>query len=92
MDFVTHLPQTSWKHNMVWVIVNWLTKSTHFLAMWMTFILEEFCKLYMQEIVRLHGVPVSIVSDKDPRFTTLFWKSFQEAIGTQLTMSTAFHP
>ena len=58
----------------------------------MTFTLEEFCGLYIQEIVRLHGVLVSIVSDRDLRFTTHFWKSFQRAMGTQLMMSTAFHP
>ena len=69
-----------------------LTKSAHFLAVWVTFTLERFYKLYIQEIVRLHGVPVSIVSDRDPRFTVHFWKSFQKAIGTRLTMSTAFHP
>ena len=51
-----------------------------------------FCRLYIREIVRLHGVPVSIVSDRDPRFTAHFWKSFQKAMGTRLTMSTAFHP
>ena len=77
---------------MVWVIVDWLTKSAHFLAMRMTFILEEFCRLYIREIVRLHGVPVSIVSNRDPRFTTHFWKSFQRAMGKQLMISTAFHP
>ena len=49
-------------------------------------------QLYIREIVRLHGVIVSIVSDRDPRFTTHFWKSFQKAMGTQLTMTTAFHP
>ena len=92
MDFVTHLPRTSRKHDVVWVIVNRLTKLTHFLVMRMTFTLEEFCKLYIREMVRLHGVPVSIVSDRDPRFTTQFWKSFQRAMGTQLRMSTAFHP
>ena len=48
--------------------------------------------LYIREIIRLHGVPISIVSDRDPRFTTHFWKSFQKAIGTWLTMSTAFYP
>ena len=58
----------------------------------MTFTLEEFCRLYIREIVRLHGVPVSKISDQDPRFTTQFWKSFQKAIWTQLSMSTAFHP
>ena len=92
MDFVTHLPRTSRKHDAIWVIVDRLTKSAHFLAVGMTFTLEEFYRLFIQEIVRLHGVPVSIVSDRDPRFTTQFWKSFQKAIGMQLSMSTAFHP
>ena len=69
MDFVTHLPQTLQRHDAVWVIVDRLTKSAHFLVMRMTFSLERFCQLYIREIVRLHGVPVSIVSDRDPRFT-----------------------
>ena len=64
------------------MIVDRLTTLAHFLAVWMTFTLEEFYRLYIQEIVRLHGVPMSIVSDMDPRFTTHFWKSFQKAIGT----------
>ena len=92
MDFVTHLPRTQQKHDAVWVIVDRLTKSAHFLAVRMTFTLERFCWLYIQEIVRLHGVPVFIVSDRDPRFTTHFWKSFQKAMGTRLTMSKTFHP
>ena len=92
MDFVTHLPQTSRGHDVVWMIVDQLTKWAHFLAVWMTFTLEAFCRLYKQEIVRLHGVPFSIILDRDPRFTANFWKSFQRAMGTQLVMSTAFHP
>ena len=68
MDFMTHLPRTSRRHDAVWVIVDWLTMSAHFLAVRMTFTLEEFCKLYIREIFRLQGVPVSIVSDRDPRF------------------------
>ena len=92
MDFVTHLPKTSQRHDAVWVIVDRLTKSAHFLAVRMTFTLEEFYQLYIQEIVRLHRVLVSIVSDRDPRFTAHFWKSFQKAMGTRLTMSTTFHP
>ena len=92
MHFVTHLPRTSRRHDAVWVIVDRLIKSAHFLAVLMTFILEEFCRLYIQEIVRLHGVPMSIVSDRDPRFMTHFWKSFQKAMGTCLMMSIAFHP
>ena len=91
MDFVTHLPWVSRKHDAVWVIVDRLTNSAHFLAMWITFTLEEFYRLYIREIVRLHGVQVSIVSDQDPRFTAHFWKSFQGSMGTQLMMSIAFH-
>ena len=77
MGFVTHLPRTSRGHDVVWVIVDRLTKLAHFLAMRMTFTLEEFYKLYVWEIVRLHGVLVSIVLNQDPRFTTHFWESFQ---------------
>ena len=92
MDFVTHLPWTPQRHDAVWVIVDQLTKLACFLAVRMTFTLERFCRLYIREIVRLHGVPISIVSNRDPRFTAHFWKSFQKAMGTRLTMSTAFHP
>ena len=92
MDFVTHFPRTPRRHDEVWVIVDRLTKSADFLVARMTFTVEEFYRLYIREIVQLHGVPVSIVSDRDPRFTTHFWKSFQKAMGIQLMMSTAFHP
>ena len=91
MDFVTYLPWTPQGHDAVLVIVDRFTKSAHFLAVRMTFTMERFCRFYIREIVRLHGVPVSIVSDRDPRFTAHFWKSFQKAMGTRLTMSTAFH-
>ena len=76
MDFVTHLPWTSREHDVVWVIVDRLSKSAHFLAVRMTFTLEELCRLYIREIVWLHGVPVSIVSDQDLKFTAHFWESF----------------
>ena len=69
MDFVTHLSRTLQRHDAVWVIVDRLTKSAHFLAVRMTFTLERFYRLYIREIVWLHGVPISIVSDRDPRFT-----------------------
>ena len=91
LDFVTHFRRTPQRHDAVWMIVDRLTKLAHF-PVRMTFTLEEFCRLYIREIVLLHGVPVSIVSDRDPRFTAHFWKSFQKATGTQLRMSTAFHP
>ena len=90
--FCDHFPRTPQGHDAVWVIVDRLTKSAHFLAVRMTFTLERFCRLYIREIVRLHGVPVSIVLDRDLRLTAHFWKSFQKAMGTRLTMSTTFHP
>ena len=74
MDFVTHLPRTSQGHDAVWVIVDRLTKSAHFLAVQMTFTFERFCRLYIREIVRLHGVPVSIVSDRDSGLRRTFGK------------------
>ena len=92
MDFVTHLPRPSRGHDAVWVTVDRLTKSAHSLAVRMTFTLEEFYMLYVREIVRLHGVSMSIVSDRDPRFTAHFWESFQRAMRTRLMISTAFHP
>ena len=92
MYFATHFPRTPQGHDVVWAIVDRLTKSVHFLAVRMTFTLERFCRFYIREIVRLNGVPVSIVSDRDLRFTVHFWKSFQKAMGTRLTMSTTFHP
>ena len=72
MDFVTQLPRTSQGHDTVWVIVDRITKSKHFLAVQMTFTLEEFCRLYVREIVWLHGVLVSIVLDRDPKFIAHF--------------------
>ena len=92
MDFVTHLPRAPQRHDVVWVIVDRLTKSAHFLTVRMTFRLERLCRFYIREMVWLHGVLVSIVSDRDPRFMAHFWKSFQKAMGTRLTMSTTFHP
>ena len=74
MDFVTHLPRTLQGHDAVWAIVDRLTKSTHFLVVRMTFTLERFSRLYIREIVRLHRVPISIVSDRDSRFMAHFWK------------------
>ena len=72
MDFVTHLPWTPQGQDAVWVIVDRLTKSAHFLTVRLTFTLKRSCRLYIREIVRLHGVLVSIVPDRDLRFTTHF--------------------
>ena len=92
IDFVTGLPRTQRQHDAIWVIVNRLTKSAHFLLVNVEDSLEKVAQLYVDEIVRLHGVPISIVSDRDPRFTSRFWPSLQVALGTRLHFSTTFHP
>ncbi|KAL0417133.1 UNVERIFIED_CONTAM: Transposon Tf2-11 polyprotein [Sesamum latifolium] len=92
MDFIVGLPRTLRKHDAIWVIVDRLTKSAHFLPIRQGDSLDKLAELYVAEIVRLHGVPVSIVSDRDPRFTSRFWGSLQRALGTKLHFSTAFHP
>ncbi|KAA3483814.1 Gag protease polyprotein [Gossypium australe] len=92
IDFVSGLPQTLKKKDAIWVVVDRLTKSDHFIPVRTNYILDRLAELYISEIVRLHGVPLSIFSDGDPRFTSRFWKKLQEALGTQLNFSTAFHP
>ncbi|XP_071901009.1 uncharacterized protein [Coffea arabica] len=92
MDFVTGLPRSQQGFDAIWVIVDRLTKSAHFLPVHMSFSLEKLAKLYTEEIMRLHGIPVSIVSDRDPRFVSHFWQKFQETLGTKLKFSTAYHP
>ena len=92
MDFVVGLPRTQQGNDAVWVIVERLTKSAHFLPIKITYSLNKLAELYIREVIRLHGMPVSIVSDRDPRFTSRFWPSLQEALGTRLRFSTAFHP
>ena len=92
IDFVTGLPRTSNNHDSVWVVVDRLTKSAHFIPVRVTYSMDQLAELYVKEIVRLHGVPQSIVSDRDSRFTSKFGKSLQRALGTSLKFSTAFHP
>ncbi|KAA3483172.1 integrase [Gossypium australe] len=92
MDFVTGLPLTSSKKDAVWVVIDRLTKSAHFIPVRVDFSLDKLADLYVFEIVRLHGVPLSIISNRDPRFTSRFWKKLQEALATKLSFSTTFHP
>ena len=92
MDFVTGLPKTRKKNDAVWVIMDRLTKSAHFLSMRVNLPLTQLAELYVPEIVRLHGILVSIVSDRDTRFTSRFWRALQAAFGTILNYSIAFHP
>ncbi|GJW39980.1 putative reverse transcriptase domain-containing protein [Tanacetum coccineum] len=92
MDFVMKLPRTSSGHDTIWVIVDRLTKSAYFLPMREDYKMDRLARLYLNEIVARHGVPISIISDHDSRFTSRFWQSMQEALGTRLDVSTAYHP
>ncbi|KAE8728977.1 Phosphoenolpyruvate carboxykinase [Hibiscus syriacus] len=76
----------------VWVIVDRLTKSAHFIPVRVNYTLDKLARLYISEILRLHGVPFSIISYRDPRFTSRFWKALHTAMGTILDYSTSFHP
>ncbi|GKB48115.1 putative reverse transcriptase domain-containing protein [Tanacetum coccineum] len=92
MDSVTILPNTSSGYDTIWVIVDRLTKSAHFLPIKETDSMERLTRLYLKEVVSRHGVPVLIILDRASRFTSHFWQSFQKSLGTQLDMSTAYHP
>nr|GFA41091.1 putative reverse transcriptase domain-containing protein [Tanacetum cinerariifolium] len=92
MDFVTKLPKTAAEQDTIWVIVDRLTKSAHFLPMREDDTLEKLTRQYLKEVVSRHGVPVSIISDRDGRFMSHFWKSLNKALGNRLDMSTAYHP
>ena len=92
MDFLVGLPRCRSGHDTIWVIMDRLTKSANFLPIRNSDSLDKLAQLYVREIIRLHGTLVSIVSDRDPRFTSRFWPSLQNALGTILHFSTVFHP
>ncbi|GJT63943.1 putative reverse transcriptase domain-containing protein [Tanacetum coccineum] len=84
--------RTSSRHDTIWLIMDRLTKSAHFLPVCEDYKMDRLARLYLNEIVARHGVLISIISDHDRRFTSRFWQSMQEALGTRLDMSTAYHP
>ena len=92
MDFVVCLPMTFDKYNSIWVIVYMLTKSAHFIPDNMTYNREKLAKLYISEIVRLHGILLSIILDRGTQFTFKFWRTLYAELGTRLDLSTSFHP
>ncbi|GKE59896.1 putative reverse transcriptase domain-containing protein [Tanacetum coccineum] len=92
IDFVTKLPKTSSSQDTIWVIVDRLTKSAHFLLMKETDSMEKLARQYLKEVVSRHGMPVSIIFDQDSKFTSHFWKSLNKALCTQLDISMAYHP
>ena len=92
MDFIVGLPRTQSGHCSIGVIVDRLTKSAHFLPIQISSPMEKLAQLYVDEIVRLHGVPKSIISDRDQRYRSGYWTSLQAALGSKLKFSTAYHP
>ena len=92
MDFVVGLPKTMGKCDSIWVIIKRLTKSAHFIPVKVTYNAEKLARLYISEVVRLHGVPLSIISDRGTQFTSKFWRTLHVELGTRLDLSTAFHP
>ncbi|KAJ9543976.1 hypothetical protein OSB04_023683 [Centaurea solstitialis] len=92
MDLVTKLPRTAKGHDTIWVIVDRLTKSAHFLPIREDYKMDKLARIYIKEVVTRHGVPISIISDRDSRFTSRFWQSLQKSLGSQLDWSTAYHP
>ena len=92
MDFVTGLPRSSAGRDAIWVIMDRLTKVAHFLPFRVSLSTAQLAEMYLRQIVRLYDVPVSITSDRDSRFTSHFWRSLQESLGTRLQFSSAYHP
>ncbi|XP_010468276.1 PREDICTED: uncharacterized protein LOC104748309 [Camelina sativa] len=93
MDFITGLPTRPGRaNNVVWVVVDRLTKVAHLVHFKSTDQAADLAEKYIDEILRLYGVPANIVSDRDPKFTSIFWQDLQRAMGKDVYMSTSFHP
>jgi transposase InsO family protein len=92
MDFITGFPRSSRGNDSIWVIVDRLTKVAHFIPVKTPYRSDQLANLYLSKIVSLHGIPKTIVSDQGTQFTSRFWKSLHQALGTKLALSTAYHP
>jgi transposase InsO family protein len=92
MDFIVGLPNTSQKHDSIWVIIDRLTKVAHFIPVHTTYSAKKYAEVYLDQIVRLHGVPKTIISDRGAPFVARFWEQLQSALGTKLIRSSAYHP
>jgi hypothetical protein len=92
MDFIVGLPCTQKGNDSIWVIVHRLTKVAHFLPVKANYSVSGLAELYVDNNLKLHGAPRSIVSNRGPKFTAQFWKSLHASMGTELSYSTAFHP
>jgi hypothetical protein len=91
MDFIVGLPLTTRRHDSIFVVVDTLMKSAHFILVHTTYQTPDIARVFISDIVRLHGVPKRIIFEQGSVFTGRFWTSFQEALGTQLNFSTAYH-
>ena len=91
MDFIIKLPRTARGVDAIWVIVDRLTKSPRFIPIQESISTEKLAEIYVREVVARHGLPVSVMSDQDVRFTSRFWKQFHDEMGTRLHFNTAFH-
>nr|GEU72392.1 putative reverse transcriptase domain-containing protein [Tanacetum cinerariifolium] len=92
MDFVTKLPKSSQGYDTIWVIVDRLIKSAIFTPIRETDSMDKLARIYLKEVVTRHEIPISIISDRDPRFTSNFWRSLQNALSTRLDMSIVYNP
>ena len=87
-NFVIGFSRSPQGHDAIWVVVDRLTKSAHFLPAQMNCSMEKLAQIYLREVVWIHGVPETIVSDRDPRFLSRFWVSLSKALGTKLHPNT----
>ena len=92
IDFIIGIPRSQNQFDYIWVIIDRMTKSTHFQLVRTNFSVEDYANLYLHEIVKLHGVPISIISYHGTQFLSYFWRSFQKDLGTKVSLSIAFHP
>ena len=92
MDFIVGLPLTPQKHDSIWVIVDRLTKSAHFIPVKTGYHMKKYAELYISRVVCLHGVPKTIISDRGPQFVARFWEQLHALRGTRLIRSSAYHP
>jgi hypothetical protein len=92
MDYIVSFPLTARKKDSIWVIVDRLTKTAHFMAVHTTYSVQQYADLYMDQIVSLHGIPKTIISDIGTQFVSRFWEQLHECLGTKLTRSSSYHP
>ena len=92
MDFIIGLPMTWRQHDSIMVVVDKLTKASHFIPIKSTYKVDSITKLFMKDIFILHGFPKAIISDRDTKFTSNFWKGLFAGLGTKSNFSTAYHP